>query len=263
MASSFGLSADLAWTSPLRNRGMQGPMTWSLLALDPETGALACAVATCNLAVGAAVPHLRAGVGAAATQSITNRYLGPAALQALARGLTPEAALAAALAGDAGENIRQLHTLDARGRAAGHTGRNCVEWCGHECGEGWSLAGNMLAGPEVLPATRDAFLAATGPLPERMMAAMRAGEAAGGDRRGRQSAAIQMITTEDFPDLDLRVDDHADPIAELARLVALWREMRAPSLHTSPRRANPAGLTDLDAMEAGWRARGLDLRFRR
>ncbi|MBY0338268.1 MAG: DUF1028 domain-containing protein [Acetobacteraceae bacterium] len=238
-------------------------MTWSLLALDRETGALACAVATCNLAVGASVPFLRAGVGAAATQSITNRYLGPAALAALARGLRPEAALAAALAGDDGQGIRQLHALDASGRAAAHTGANCVEWCGHLTGEGWSLAGNMLAGAAVLPATRDAFLAATGPLPERMLAAMRAGEAAGGDRRGRQSAAIQLVTTEDFPDLDLRVDDHADPLGELTRLLALWREMRAPMLHASPRKANPSGNTDLDAMEAGWKARGLDLRFRR
>ncbi|MFL1461979.1 DUF1028 domain-containing protein [Roseococcus sp. DSY-14] len=239
-------------------------MTWSLLAHDPATGALAVAVTTCNLAVGASCPYLRAGVGAVSTQSITNRYLGPAALDALARGLAPALALDSVLAGDEGRGLRQVHALDARGRAAAHTGANCVEWCGALRGEGWSLAGNMLAGPEVLAATRDAFLAHAGlPLPERMVAALQAGEAAGGDRRGRQSAAIQLVTTEAFPDLDLRVDDHSEPLGELARLLALWRRDRAPALGRQPRLAQPAGSLDLDAMEAAWAAKGLDLRFRR
>jgi uncharacterized Ntn-hydrolase superfamily protein len=100
-------------------------------------------------------------------------------------------------------------------------------------------------------------------IPERLMLAMEAGEAAGGDRRGRQSAAMVLTTTEDFPDLNLRVDDSPDPLAELRRLLGIWRRERAPGLATQPSRANPSGFIDLDAIEAGWIARGLDLRFRR
>ncbi len=239
-------------------------MTWSLLAHDPATGALAVAVTTCALAVGASCPFLRAGVGAVCTQSITNRYLAPAALDAMARGLAPGLALDSVLAGDEGRALRQVHALDARGRVAARTGAHCVDWCGALDGEGWSLAGNMLAGPEVLLATRDAFLAHAGePLPERMLRALQAGEDAGGDRRGRQSAAIRLVTTEDFPDLDLRVDDHSDPLREMARLLGLWRREREPMLARAPRRANPAGNLDMAATEAAWAAKGLDLRFRR
>jgi uncharacterized Ntn-hydrolase superfamily protein len=100
-------------------------------------------------------------------------------------------------------------------------------------------------------------------MPERLMHAMEAGEAAGGDRRGRQSAAMKLVTTEDFPDLDLRVDDHVEPLPELRRLVDIWRRERAPGLAMAPSKADPAGFIDLDAIEAGWVARGLDLRFRR
>lgn len=239
-------------------------MTWSLIAHDPVTGAFGVAVATCAFAVGASCPHWRAGVGAVSTQSITNRYLGPAVLDAMARGLPPKLALESALAGDEGRHLRQVHAVDAQGRSAAWTGRHCVEWCGDEAGEGFSLAGNMLAGPEVLPATRAAY--ATGaalPLPERLAAAMAAGEAAGGDRRGRQSAALLVGTTEDFADCDLRVDDHADPLGELARLLGVWRATVAPRIGARPRRADPAGDTDLDAMEARWAAAGSLLRFRR
>ena len=101
------------------------------------------------------------------------------------------------------------------------------------------------------------------PLPERMLAALEAGEAAGGDRRGRQSAAMVMTTTEDFPDLSIRVDDHAEPLPELRRLLSIWRTERAPYLGNSPSKANPAGVHDIDAIEAGWKARGWDIRFKR
>lgn len=239
-------------------------MTWSILARDPATGAFAVAAATCNLAVGASCPFLRAGVGAVSTQSFTNRYLGPAILDAMARGLSPAAAIEGALAGDEGRGIRQVHALDGHGRGAAWTGRNCVEWCGDRTGAGFSVAGNMLAGEAVLSETCDAFAAGAGmPLPERLLAALDAGQAAGGDRRGKQSAAMVLTTTEDFPDLDLRADDHAEPLAELRRLLGLWREMREPGLHRSPRKANPSGETDLDLYEAEWKARGSDLRFRR
>jgi uncharacterized Ntn-hydrolase superfamily protein len=239
-------------------------MTWSIVTHDPATGAFAVAVATKAFAVGASCPFVRAGVGAVSTQSMTNRYLGPAVLDGLARGLDPASAIEGALAGDAGAGLRQIHAVDRHGRAAAWTGRNCVTWCGSVAGESVSVAGNMLAGEAVVAATLTAFEAHSAlPLPERLMRAMLAGEASGGDRRGRQSAAMRLITTEDFPDLDLRVDDHPDPLSELDRLVGLWREQGEPRLALAPRRSNPAGVIDLEAIEAGWRARGLDLQFRR
>ena len=239
-------------------------MTWSIVAHDPATGAFAVAVATKAFAVGASCPFVRAGVGAVSTQSFTNRYLGPAILHALARGLPPEAAIDGALAGDAGRGIRQVHAVDRHGRTAAWTGQNCVNWCGSVAAPGISVAGNMLAGEPTIAATLETWLEHPDrPVPERLMAAMEAGEAAGGDRRGRQSAAMTLITTEDFPDLDLRVDDHAAPLAELRRLLAIWRRERAPGLAMAPRKADPAGFIDLDAIEAGWAAHGLDLRFPR
>lgn len=239
-------------------------MTWSVAVHDPETGAFAVAIATCAFAVGASCPSVRAGVGAVSTQSITNRYLGPAVLGGLERGLGPADAIEGALAGDAGRGMRQVHAVDGHGRAAAHTGANCVPWCGDAGGEGVSVAGNMLAGEAVVADTLAAFRAGAAlPLPERLLAAMDAGQAAGGDRRGQQSAALVLATTEDFPDMDLRVDDHPAPLGELRRLLAVWRRDREPGLPSAPSKANPSGLLDLDAIEFGWRARGLDLRFRR
>jgi uncharacterized Ntn-hydrolase superfamily protein len=239
-------------------------MTWSITAHDPATGAFAVAVSTCNFAVGASVPFLRAGVGAVATQSMTNRYLGPAVLDALARGLPPAAAIESALVGDQGAGMRQLHVTDRHGRSAAWTGRNCVDWCGDAPDDGFSVAGNMLANAAVVADTAAVFRAnAALPLPERLMAAMEAGQAAGGDRRGKQSAAMVMITGEDFPDLDIRVDDHPEPIEELRRLVTIWRQVRAPFFDRAPRKADPSGEVDIDAIEARWIAAGSPLRFRR
>ncbi|MBO1074892.1 DUF1028 domain-containing protein [Roseomonas marmotae] len=237
-------------------------MTWSILAHDPESGAFGVAVATCAFAVGASCPFLRAGVGAVSTQSFTNRYLGPAVLDAMERGLPPQDAIEAALAGDANRAYRQVHALDRHGRSAAWTGSSCVIWAGSASAPHLSVAGNMLAGPEVVGQTLASLRAPSDlPLPERMLLAMDAGEAAGGDRRGRQSAAMQVVTTEDFPDLDLRVDDHAEPLVELRRLLGLWRVTRAPGLATGPRKANPSGTIDRAAVEAGWKEKGLDLRF--
>ena len=239
-------------------------MTWSIVCHDPATGAFAVAVATKAFAVGASCPFVRAGVGAVSTQSLTNRYLGPAILDGMARGLPPDAAIEGALAGDAGRGVRQVHAVDRHGRTGAWTGRNCVEWCGSVAAPAVSVAGNMLAGEPTVAATLRAWLDRSDlPTPERLMQAMEAGDAAGGDRRGRQSAAMKLITTEDFPDLDLRVDDHVRPLSELRRLLDIWRVERAPGLAAAPRKAEPAGFIDLDAIEAGWRARGLDLRFRR
>lgn len=239
-------------------------MTWSIVAHDPKSGGFAVAVATKAFAVGASCPFVRAGVGAVSTQSMTNRHLGPAILDGMARGLPPAAAIEGALAGDEGRGIRQVHAVDRSGRTAAWTGRNCVEWCGSVAAEGISVAGNMLVGePTVVQTLRTWNTSDELPMPERLMAAMLAGEAAGGDRRGKQSAAMAMITTEDFPDLNLRVDDHAEPLTELRRLLGIWRVEGIPRLGSAPSKANPSGVTDLDAIEAGWIARGLDLRFRR
>ncbi|MGK7862127.1 DUF1028 domain-containing protein [Falsiroseomonas sp. E2-1-a4] len=239
-------------------------MTWSIVAHDPETGAFAVAVTTCNFAVGASCPFVRSGVGAVSTQSMTNRYLGPVVLDGLARGLSPATAIESALVGDEGRGLRQIHAVDRHGRSAAYTGGNCVEWCGDVTSAHVSFAGNMLAGPAVLADTYAAFV--TNPelkLAERLLAALDAGEAAGGDRRGRQSAALVLTTTEDFPDLSLRVDDHPLPLVELRRLYGVWLRERAPGLRDQPSRARPAGLIDLDTIESRWKAKGLDLRLRR
>jgi uncharacterized Ntn-hydrolase superfamily protein len=239
-------------------------MTWSIVAHDPNHEAFAVAVATKAFAVGASCPFVRSGVGAVSTQSMTNRYLGPAVLDGMARGLSPAAAIEGALAGDEGRGIRQVHAVDRHGRTAAWTGGNCVEWCGNVSAGGISVAGNMLANGQVVEATLAAWKAhADLAMPDRLMLAMEAGEAAGGDRRGRQSAAMVMVTTEDFPDLNLRVDDHAAPLEELRRLLGLWKTEGVARLGQAPSKANPSGVTNLDAIEAGWIARGLHLRFRR
>jgi uncharacterized Ntn-hydrolase superfamily protein len=239
-------------------------MTWSIVAHDPKTDAFAVAVATKAFAVGAHCPFVRSGVGAVSTQSMTNRYLGPAILDGMARGLSPSAAIEGALAGDEGSGLRQVHAVDRFGRTAAWTGRHCVQWCGSVAAEGISVAGNMLAGqPTIAQTFRSWNVNDELPMPERLMEAMSTGESAGGDRRGKQSAAMVMVTTEDFPDLNLRVDDHAEPLGELRRLLGIWRIEGALRFGTAPSKANPSGLIDLDVIEAGWIARGLDLRFRR
>jgi uncharacterized Ntn-hydrolase superfamily protein len=239
-------------------------VTWSICAHDPNRDAFAVAVATKAFAVGASCPFVRSGVGAVSTQSMTNRYLGPAVLDGMARGLHPAAAIEGALAGDEGRGIRQVHAVDRHGRTAAWTGDNCVMWCGSVAAGGISVAGNMLAGETVIQVTLATWKASDAlAMPERLMTAMEAGEAAGGDRRGKQSAAMVMVTTEDFPDLNLRVDDHSDPLVELRRLLDLWKTEGVARLGLAPSKLSPSGLTDLDAIEAGWIARGLDLRFRR
>jgi uncharacterized Ntn-hydrolase superfamily protein len=239
-------------------------MTWSIVAHDPSTGAFAVAVTTCAFAVGASCPFVRAGVGAVSTQSMTNRYLGPAVLDAMARGLAPARAIESALVGDDGKGMRQIHAVDRSGRSAAFTGDNCVEWCGQITTPHASFAGNMLAGAAVLAETHATYVEQGDlPLPERLLTALDAGEAAGGDRRGRQSAALVLVTTEDFPDLSIRIDDHAAPLDELRRLLGLWRRQRAPFLHEQPSKHRPSGNTDMDAIEARWRAASLDIRFRR
>ncbi len=196
-------------------------MTWSILARDPATGEFGAAVATKFFAAGALVLRGEGGVGVAATQALVNPMLAPRVLDRLRGGEGAEEAVAAVIAADPGAAARQLHALDAHGRSAGHTGPDCMGWAGHVHGVDVSVAGNLLAGPGVVEATRDAFLASAGPMAERLMAALEAGEVAGGDKRGKQSAALMVWGRDPYPDLDLRVDDHPDPLAELRRLHAV------------------------------------------
>src|SRR5580704_14655687 len=143
-------------------------MTWSIVAHDPATDAFAVAVATKAFAVGASCPFVRSGVGAVSTQSMTNRYLGPAILDAMARGLAPAAAIEGALAGDDGRGLRQVHAVDRNGRTAAWTGGNCVEWCGSMSTGGISVAGNMLAGEPTVAATLASWRGqAALPMPDR------------------------------------------------------------------------------------------------
>jgi uncharacterized Ntn-hydrolase superfamily protein len=226
-------------------------MTWSIVARD-ASGAFGVAVASRFFAVGALCPHAQSEVGALSTQALVNPTYGPRGLALLARGL-PAADVVATLTGaDDGRDHRQLHVIDAAGRIAAHTGAACIDWCGHIAGDGCSVAGNMLVGPGVLDASAAAFAATrASPLAERLLAALVAGDAAGGDKRGRQSAALLVVTGEDYPFLDLRVDDHEQPFAELARLYAKSLERYQPFVAFLPTRANPAGVTDRAEIEAG------------
>jgi uncharacterized Ntn-hydrolase superfamily protein len=227
-------------------------MTWSLIAKDNVTGQIAIAVATKFFAVGARVPHIAPAIGAIATQALVNPYYGIDGMRLLREGRAPHDIVEILIATDAGHASRQLHIMDATGRIAAFTGKDCVDWCGHLQGNGFSIAGNMLAGGRVLDDTAKTYLANAGmPLARRMIAAMRAGEAAGGDKRGRQSAALLIYGEEEWSDLDLRVDDHIDPLTELERLEAVSRERWVHFRKYLPSRKNPAGITDRAVIDAG------------
>ena len=171
-------------------------------------------------------------------------------LAALDAGLAAAQVVEKLVGADAGRDLRQLHVVDASGRSAGHTGKSCIEWCGHLTRESFSVAGNMLAGPQVIEETARVFEASASlPFAEQFMAAMEAGEAAGGDKRGKQGAALLIHTTEDYPFLSLRVDDHADPLAELRRLYTVSLERFQPFMGCLPTRAQPAGITDRAVIE--------------
>jgi uncharacterized Ntn-hydrolase superfamily protein len=225
-------------------------VTWSILARDAD-GSFGVAIASRFFAVGALCVHTRAGVGALATQALMNPLYGAAGLALLQEGLDAATVVARLTGADAGQGQRQLHVLPAHGPGAAHTGAACVDWCGHQVHADFSVAGNMLAGPQVLQATAEAFAASAGrPLAERLIAAMQAGEAAGGDKRGKQSAALVIQGPEDYRTLDLRVDDHVDPLAELQRLHTVSLERFQPFLACLPRRADPVGTLDRSRIEA-------------
>jgi uncharacterized Ntn-hydrolase superfamily protein len=180
----------------------------------------------------------------------------------MAQQRLPAELLADLLATDTGSAHRQFHMVDALGRGAAHTGAQCIDWCGHTLRDGFSVAGNMLAGPQVIEATADSYAAnAALPFAQRLLTALAAGEAAGGDKRGKQAAALQIQADEDWLQLDLRVDDHAEPITELQRLYLVSLQRSQPFMACLAGRHDPVGLTDRDQIEARivrWQAERLD-----
>ena len=219
------------------------PSTFSIVAADPATGEVGCAVQSKYFAVGAVVPWARSRVGAVVTQATVVAVYGPRVLERLEEGLDPAAALQATLADDAQRETRQLGVVTADGRAAAFTGSECNDWAGHETGDGFAVQGNILAGPEVVAEMARAFREGRGSLAERLVASLEAGQAAGGDRRGQQSAAVLVeragaaVERRNVLDkvVDLRVDDHREPIAELRRLLGIslvWDALtRATAFH--------------------------------
>jgi uncharacterized Ntn-hydrolase superfamily protein len=227
-------------------------MTWSIIARDEATGRFGIAVATRFFAVGSRVPYIASGFGAIATQALVNPYYGIDGLKLLRDGKSPRDIVETLIAADGGHASGRLHLGGAAGRIASHTGQDCVDWCGHIEGNGFSIAGNMLAGAQVLEETAKAYSYANAlPFAQRLIAALFAGEAVGGDKRGKQSAALLIHGNDEWSDLDLRVDDHTDPLAELARLEQVSRERWVHFRPFLPTRQNPAGITDRATIDAG------------
>ena len=225
-------------------------LTWSILVRDPVTGALGAAVATRFFAVGALAIHVEGEVAALATQALINPMYAVHGMARLRAGEPPDAIAAVLLAEDAGRDHRQLHMIDAQGRIGQYTGKDCVAWCGSVRGADVSVAGNMLAGSAVVERTLAAFERAAGTLADRLLTALEAGEAAGGDKRGKQSAAMKIATRDPYPDLDIRIDDHPDPLAELRRLHAVSQERFAVFRRFLPGTDSPCGVFDRAVIDA-------------
>jgi uncharacterized Ntn-hydrolase superfamily protein len=226
-------------------------MTWSIVAKDAKTGAFGVAVTTKFFAVGALCPHAMSGIGALATQALVNPIFGPRGLRLLAQGVPAADVVRVLLAGDDGRETRQLHVIDAAGRNTAYTGSDCIDWCGHLVRAGFSVAGNMLAGPRVVEDTADFYEAhAALPFAARLIGGLDAGQAAGGDKRGKQSAALIIYTSEEYPELSLRVDDHAEPLVELRRLYEEAQRYFVPFKQFLPTNASPAGTYDRAVINA-------------
>jgi uncharacterized Ntn-hydrolase superfamily protein len=225
-------------------------VTFSIVAFDPANGDLGVAVASKFPAVGAVVPWAHAGVGAVATQSWANTDFGPEGLQLMGGGLPAPQALDAVLEPDADREERQVGFVDAEGRAATFTGANCMDWAGGVAGDGFAVQGNILAGEEVVAELGRAFAETEGDLCDRLLAALLAGDAAGGDRRGKQSAALLVVRASGGYEgrndryIDLRVDDHPEAPAELARLFTVWDDTMLIR-NDEPVEADAAAVEDL------------------
>jgi uncharacterized Ntn-hydrolase superfamily protein len=215
-------------------------MTFSIAARCPRTGMLGVATSSKALSAGGLVPYCGAGVGAIASQSFVNPYLGIDGLVLLEQGLPAERALERLIADDPGRELRQLAVVDKEGRTAAYTGDRCIPWAGHVSGAGYVCLGNILRGQEVVQAMARAFeTTLIEELPERLVQALEAGQDAGGDRRGRQSAGVVVVGEETYPWCDLRVDDHPDPVPELRRVFEVYKREEIPFLQMMPRRDDP------------------------
>jgi uncharacterized Ntn-hydrolase superfamily protein len=225
-------------------------MTWSIIARDPASGAFGIAIATRFFAVGALCPHAASGVGALSTQALMNPHYGKQGLELLRTGVSAPEVAKRLTAPDEGREHRQVHVIDSAGRIGQHTGAACIDWCGAIAGENYSVAGNMLAGRGVIERTARMYEEnAQLEFADRLILALHAGDAAGGDKRGKQSAALLVYTTEEYPALSIRVDDHSEPIAELRRLYEVAHERFLPFMRCAPTRAQPAGTFDRQQIE--------------
>lgn len=200
------------------------------------------AVSTAVPGVGGICPFVREDVGAIATQSWVNPYLGIDGLVLLAEGLPAEEVVRRLTDGDPGRDVRQLGVVDRDGRSASWTGKDCVPWCGQVTGDGFAAQGNMLTGEAVVAAMADTFSRTQGlDLPERLLVCLEAGQAQGGDKRGRQSASVKVLWKEAYPWVDLRVDEHHHPVAELRRVFEVARQQLFPFAAGMPKRDDPLG----------------------
>jgi uncharacterized Ntn-hydrolase superfamily protein len=216
--------------------------TFSLVGRCRRSGRLGVAVSTKVPAVGSLCPFVRSKVGAVATQAWVNPYLGPRILDALATGLSAAAALERVLGEEVDRELRQVGVVDARGGSAAFTGADTDPWKGHRSGPDLAVQGNMLVGEETILAMQGAFEAsAEEPLAERLLRGLEAGQKAGGDRRGRQSACLLVYGDEDYPLADLRADEHPDPVAELRRIFEVAKRELFPFVEVLPTKANPRG----------------------
>jgi uncharacterized Ntn-hydrolase superfamily protein len=215
-------------------------VTFSIAARCPRTGMLGVATSSKALAAGGIVPYCRSGVGAIASQSFVNPYLGIDGLELLEHGLPAERAVEKLIDGDPGRDLRQFAIVDKEGRTAAYTGDRCIPWAGHVFGAGYVCLGNILEGEDVVKAMAHSFdTTLVEELPERLILALEAGQDAGGDRRGRQSAGITVVAEEAYPLCDLRVDDHLDPVPELRRVFEVYKREEVPFLQMMPRRNEP------------------------
>jgi uncharacterized Ntn-hydrolase superfamily protein len=226
-------------------------MTWSIVYRERDSGRIAIAVATKFFAVGARVPYIAPQKGAVATQALLNPLYGTDGLKLIRDGVGAQDVIRILTARDEGRAHRQLHVLGADGTFAAYTGAECIPWCGHWVGDDFSVAGNMLAGPQVVSETVRVMRERTDlELPRRLITALKAGEKVGGDKRGKQSAALVIYGKDEWSELDLRVDDHVEPLLELARLEAASRERWTLFRTFLATRQNPAGVYDRARIDA-------------
>ena len=217
-------------------------MTFSIAARCARSKMLGVAVSTAVPAVGGLCPFVKEGVGAIATQSWVNPYLGIDGLVLLGEGRSSQDALDTLLAADPGREDRQVGFVDWEGRSASYTGKSCIGWCGHITDENFAAQGNMLMGEATVAALADSFGRTDAlELPERLLLAMEAAQAQGGDKRGRQSMGLKVFWKEAYPWVDLRVDEHPWPVAELRRIFEIARHQLVPFTQGMPTRDNPAG----------------------